>query len=147
MPDIEKREFSTFDVVKILSIRRERLREWMIKGFVVPTKKAEGVGTKAIFTLLDIYKVAVFFEFINHGINREQASNYVYNVSGLKNYKESELTNYFLYVGGELIKVASIHDLGQFVNNTLPKFADWKVGILINFKEIRNKVKIAIEFK
>ena len=66
MIKIENNEYSTFDVIKILSIKRERLREWMVREYITPTKKAEGLGTKAIFSVLDIYKVAVFQEFVNH---------------------------------------------------------------------------------
>jgi len=55
-----KSEFSTFDVMKILDIKRERLREWMIQGFVKPAVPASGAGSKAEFGLLDLYKIAVF---------------------------------------------------------------------------------------
>ena len=55
-------KFSTLDIVKALSIPRERLRDWMNNGFVVPTTRSEGQGTKAIFTRDDIYLVALFVD-------------------------------------------------------------------------------------
>ena len=52
--------FSTLDIVKALRIPRERLRDWMNNGFVVPTILSQGQGTKAVFTRGDIYLVALF---------------------------------------------------------------------------------------
>ena len=70
-------EFSTFDIVKALEIPRERLRDWMNRGFVIPTQKAQGQGTKAIFSREDVYAVALFQNLIQRGFKRKEASNIV----------------------------------------------------------------------
>jgi len=70
-------EFSTLDIVKALDIPRERLRDWMNKGFVKPTTPAEGQGTKAIFTRGDVYCVALFQRLLEVGFKREDASRQV----------------------------------------------------------------------
>ena len=73
------REYSTFDIVKGLGIPRERLREWMTRGFVSPSiAEADGAGTKALFSRFDLYLVATFRQLIDEeGLNlpRIKASN------------------------------------------------------------------------
>jgi hypothetical protein len=69
-----KNEFTTFDIMKALEIPRERLREWINRGFVKPHQSADGQGTKAIFTRSDVYAVALFKRFIEHGITRKAAA-------------------------------------------------------------------------
>jgi DNA-binding transcriptional MerR regulator len=68
------KEFSTFDIMKILSIPRERLRDWMNRGFIVPTKKAQGYGTKAVFSQEDVYKVGLFKKLLEMGFKRKKAA-------------------------------------------------------------------------
>jgi len=48
--------YTTFQIIKALKIPRERLKDWMEKGFVKPSlQQARGKGTKALFSLLDVY--------------------------------------------------------------------------------------------
>jgi hypothetical protein len=70
-------EFSTLDIVKALKIPRERLRDWMNRSFIDPSVPADGQGTKAIFSLQDVYGVALFQALINSGFNRETSSRFV----------------------------------------------------------------------
>jgi hypothetical protein len=70
-------EFSTLDIVKALKIPRERIRDWMNRGFVTATVSAEGQGTKAIFTRDDVYGVALFRRLVDYGFSREVAGNFV----------------------------------------------------------------------
>lgn len=72
-----KREFSTLDIVKALKIPRERLRDWMNRGFIKPVISAEGQGTKAVFDLEDAYSVALFQNFLDSGFSRTVAADYV----------------------------------------------------------------------
>ncbi|MEI7636315.1 MAG: MerR family transcriptional regulator [Syntrophus sp. (in: bacteria)] len=71
-----KREFSTLDIVKALGIPRERLRDWMNRGFIKPVISAEGQGTKALFDLEDAYCVALFKNLLDSGFNRTVAASY-----------------------------------------------------------------------
>ncbi len=51
----------------------------MQKGFITPTKKkAEGVGTKSLFTKSDVYKIELFQEMLRLGFKREEASMFLY---------------------------------------------------------------------
>jgi hypothetical protein len=69
-----RQEFSTLDIVKALDIPRERLREWMNRGFIEPSQPAEGQGTKAVFSRDAVYRVALFRELLNKGFTRKKAA-------------------------------------------------------------------------
>lgn len=73
----DKAKYSTLDIVKALGIPRERLRDWMSRGFIEPTLPARGQGTKSGFTLADVYGVALFGKLIQVGLKRDMASKVV----------------------------------------------------------------------
>ena len=75
-PEIED-IYSTIDISKALGIKRERMREWMIRGFVEPSLPSTGKGTIAIFTRKDVLCVALFQKLLGLGFNRETASEHV----------------------------------------------------------------------
>jgi len=87
-------EFSTLDIVKTLGIPRERLRDWINKGFVRPTVPAEGQGTKAMFTRGDVYGVKLFHILIQSGLRRENAA---FIVDSLRETKVLHLSKKILY--------------------------------------------------
>ncbi|MFW9824717.1 MAG: MerR family transcriptional regulator [Candidatus Thorarchaeota archaeon] len=92
-------KFSTLDIVKAFHIPRERLRDWMNNGFIVPTTKSEGQGTKAIFTRDDIYMVALFVDFLKKGFKRDNASDYISKVSkALKKNGSKNLAYIIIYL-------------------------------------------------
>lgn len=78
-------EFSTLDIVKSLEIPRERLRDWMNRDFVTPSTVANGQGTRAIFTLPDVYSVALFRSLINYGFSRAVAGDFVHQFMKIVN--------------------------------------------------------------
>ena len=80
--------YTTFQIIKALNIPRERLKDWMEKGFVKPSlQQARGKGTKALFSLLDVYSLAIFKHLIEEcHFSRDSASHlsslwldYIYN--------------------------------------------------------------------
>jgi hypothetical protein len=109
-----RNRFSTLDIVKALSIHRERLRDWMNNGFVVPTTRSEGQGTKAIFTRDDMYMVALFVDLLNKGFKRDKASDLIRKASEvLKNNGSKNLAYiiiYFLNDHNNTIFVEPIYD-------------------------------------
>ncbi len=72
-----REKFSTLDIVKALSIPRERLRDWINNGFIIPTISSQGQGTKAVFTRNDVYLVALFMDFLSKGFKRYNASSLI----------------------------------------------------------------------
>jgi len=67
-------KYSTLDIVKALDIPRERLRDWMVRGFIEPSLPALGKGTRAGFTRNDVYGIALFRKLVDSGFKRELAS-------------------------------------------------------------------------
>ena len=84
-----RNQFSTLDVVKFLGVPRERLRDWMNNGFVVPTISSKGQGTKAVFTRDDIYLVALFVDLLKKGFKRNRASEFIGKTSEILKKKGS----------------------------------------------------------
>ncbi len=78
--------YSTLDIVKALNIPRERLRDWMTRGFIKPSLPSTGKGTIAIFTKADIFGVALFGKLLEKGFKREMAAEYIEMVVGQKLY-------------------------------------------------------------
>lgn len=73
MVDLFNPKYTTTDVSK-LGIKRERLKEWMAKGFIEPSKKASGPGTKNLFTRLDLYQIKLFAYVVECGFSREDTA-------------------------------------------------------------------------
>jgi len=77
-----KNGYSTLDIVRALGIPRERLREWLSRGFITPgIQKASGAGTKALFGPEDLYRIMLFKELVESGISREMASKVLSSLS------------------------------------------------------------------
>jgi hypothetical protein len=75
-PEIEDL-YSTIDISKALNIPRERLRDWMVRGFIKPSLPSTSKGTIAIFVRNDVVCVALFMKLITKGFKREVAAEYV----------------------------------------------------------------------
>ena len=167
-----KREFSTLDIVKRLGIPRERLREWMNRNFIIPTKPSKKQGSKAIFTREDVYGIALFKDLIERGVKRETASHYV---NELIKYSAVKLKDFILfryqtqYGKQEILSMNFIHlqsgswqidlETGSHVplfgeSNVFPlnpcdtpldPNKDWDEIIIINFERLKRKADYALE--
>ena len=65
--------FTTFDIERILNIKRLRLQEWIEKGFIKPDTPAAGKGTKALFTREQLYHLKMATWLISSGLPRSRA--------------------------------------------------------------------------
>jgi len=72
-PEMEE-IYSTNDVCHILGIAREKLRAWMVDGFVTPSLPSTGKGTIAIFTKADLVLIKRFIGLLNRGFKRKAAA-------------------------------------------------------------------------
>jgi DNA-binding transcriptional MerR regulator len=74
-----EKTYSTLDIAKKLGIERERLRVWVDRGYIKPSiQKAEGQGTKSLFSHLDIYAIALFRHLVEKvRYPRDEASRFV----------------------------------------------------------------------
>jgi hypothetical protein len=98
-----KDELTTFHIINTLGIDRGRLREWMKEGFILPSiKKADGVGTKALFDRIDIVALVLFKQLIDeHMMARKEAA----TIASLF----SRTVHMFLDAAGEKILDAFLH--------------------------------------
>ncbi len=77
-----EKQYSTLDIVRILDIPRERLREWLNRGFIRPSiQEAKGPGTKALFSHEDLHRILLFKQLLENGLSRELASSAVDKLS------------------------------------------------------------------
>ena len=67
--------FTTWDIQKKLGIKQSRLKEWL--KYLPPSYKADGPGTKNLFSRTDLYKIFVFRELIDRGFSRQKAAELV----------------------------------------------------------------------
>ncbi|MFC1512106.1 MerR family transcriptional regulator [Candidatus Latescibacterota bacterium] len=74
-----KNEFSTLDVIKILGITRNRIREWLREGYVWPSiSESSGQGVKNVFSRWDLYAIELFKRLISTGMNRWEAHRFLH---------------------------------------------------------------------
>lgn len=68
-------QFTTFQIVKKLSINRNTLHQWLDRGLISPSiQKAAGQGTKNLFNLNDVYKIGLFQKLHAAGFTQRAAS-------------------------------------------------------------------------
>ena len=76
--------FSTFDVVKILDVKRDTLKNWMDGGFIKPYKKTSegrGPGERSLFSTFQLYLIRLFQVLLYHGLSRKQAAQLIESFS------------------------------------------------------------------
>ena len=70
---MKDKHITTFRIEKKLGVKRNRLKEWL-NYLPRPTiEKADGQGTKNIFSLLDVYIIVLFKYITERGFTREDA--------------------------------------------------------------------------
>lgn len=70
--------FSTFDVERILKIRRGRFKEWIDMGYIEPADiTVTSVGKKSLFNRQDLYIIKLFDRLLSDGFSREAAGAFV----------------------------------------------------------------------
>jgi hypothetical protein len=152
--------YSTLDIVKALNIPRERLRDWMNRGFIKPSLPSTRQGTIAIFTKADVFMVALFGKLLEMGFKREVASGYIESIvltrmegnldfiilkSVIQN-GEPEIIAYKAY--GKTPINLTISEKGDVICNfgPLPAFQanSWDDIHILNIENIRTEVEAAL---
>ena len=86
-----REQYSTLDICKSLGITRERIRDWMNRGFIKPSiQEAKGQGTKSLFSRNDVYLIMLFLTLIGNGINRKESSGIIQELSEDRNSNDFE---------------------------------------------------------
>ncbi|MGD0487916.1 MAG: hypothetical protein ABSB94_12065 [Syntrophorhabdales bacterium] len=96
-------KFSTFDVARVFNIDRTRLQTWLDKDFFKPDRKARGKGTKAVFTLKDLYRLRLFLYALDLFGSRDRAK-YFANIEFENVGPSEDEFKYYMYTldGGEV---------------------------------------------
>jgi hypothetical protein len=141
-------EFTTWDVIKRLGIHRERLREWLRLGFVsASAQRADGIGTKHLFTRWDLYMVALFQHLVLSGLSRKAAGGVLKRVNeDMEWWTRREKKDSIPFP--QLIVIQNIKDprpraqvsIGDSNTIELPKDADIDDLLVINFGKIKERV-------
>jgi|GEM_PF-1775268 len=155
-PEIED-IYSTIDISKALGIKRERMREWMIRGYVKPSLPSTGKGTIAIFTRNDVLCVALLQKLIGMGFKRDVASVHIRQLldSRLINVlsfivlvyteREGKPVVDFQLIADETLDINFDQDgnakIGPLTNVDSP---NWNGVHVINFLKLENEVDAAL---
>ena len=128
-----KTDFSTLDIVKGLKkLPRERFREWVNRDYVTPSIPAKGQGTKAVFTINDVYEVELFRTLVENGFHREGAGLFLKTFRAkLKSMKEvaSFEPTYILFrMVGEDITFVDILGAGAWKLDVQTGSIDWRAS-------------------
>lgn len=104
---IQKSEFSSFEVLRILGMKRECLRAWEKEGFVSPSVRASGQGTKGIYRSNDLFHIAVFKWLVGFGLRRSVAERFARDVvkSVDFSYAIERGESGFVWVGEDCLRV------------------------------------------
>ena len=69
-----RKEFSTFDIVKLTGINRNTFQSALAAGFIeMDIKRAEGKSERSLSSLDEVYRIATFFQMVRCGIPRKKA--------------------------------------------------------------------------
>ena len=81
-----RKYFTTFEICKAFDIKYEKLRQWIDRKDITPTIPSDGAGTKALFTIGDIYSILLFEDYV-FWLRRAQAKQIVNAYRGLSNFE------------------------------------------------------------
>ena len=140
-----REDFSTFDINKTLEIPRERLRDWMVRGFVEPSIQAEGAGTRAVFDRVDVYLVALFQELLEGGLSRSMAAIFIKQLRRNKQLRATLAdTDYIICkkIGAQKWEVALSKGkiAEKNIDESIKDDSGWKQVIIYNFTSLRKRV-------
>ena len=142
MESYEDPIYTSTNISKI-GIKRERLKEWMSQGYVKPSVKGEGPGTKHLFSKRDLYIIGIFKYLIDRGFARQEASNRideirnsVVDLSSLKAivfYKGKNDTDIYTEFHEDEVNIKLCFDTSKKLNY-------WKDVLVVNFQDIKDQI-------
>lgn len=131
--------FSTFDVLRILDIKRGRLVQWM-KGRYIPegTRVAWGSGSKTVFGINALYHIALFKLLVDMGLSRELSSEHANHVDwrAIRSYK-----NYYIIFNRGKEEIEKHH----FTKTKQLEYLDeYESALFVNLKKIVENVNLRV---
>ena len=128
--------YSTFDVMRMLEIKRGRFKNWIEEGFIVPCKQdvfPSGLK-RSYFTISGVYLVELFCTLISVGLSRHFAGHVVSACSDKIHHLDgSNMPKYIVIEVGVLdnTTISFTDDLNNIHNMVKKRFCH-----IINFKMI-----------
>lgn len=143
-PEIEDL-YSTLDIVKALDIPRERLRDWMIRGFIKPSLPSTGKGTIAVFTKADVFGVALFGKLLEKGFKREMAAEYIEMVVGQNLYRNLNFISFKSVIRDEKRVIDVDYQIGKSpLKIEIDDTEEWEDIHILNVKNLFKEVDAAL---
>jgi hypothetical protein len=91
--------FTSFEICKNLKISRPTLQDWIARGFIHPSTRASGRGTKNSFSRDNLYQIELFRILVSRGFNRSEIGKWVRDIPCGKFSKVALKDDLFLVVG------------------------------------------------
>jgi DNA-binding transcriptional MerR regulator len=140
--------FYASDVVKITNVKRTRLQQWLEKGWISPSvQQAEGAGTRNVYSLNDLYTIAIFKQVTEMGLPRKLVADFL-SKGVIDGTLEIEKAQFIMYVrdgeqtGAAIVKGYNIDFRYQL--KTLGLFGCDSI-FLINFHRIKNDIDARVK--
>jgi hypothetical protein len=71
-------EFLAADIERILEVKRNRLQQWLERGYIIPSiQVASGHGTRNVWSRNDLYTIALFKKITESGLSRKLVSDFL----------------------------------------------------------------------
>jgi DNA-binding transcriptional MerR regulator len=70
-------EFQSADQEKITGVKRNRLQVWIERGWIKPSQRATGYGSRNVFSRDDLYNIAIFKAIVEKGWSRSVAAEFI----------------------------------------------------------------------
>lgn len=108
--------YTTKDIIEKLGIPMQRLRMWLLNGFISPSIPSAGQGHKAYFSHTDFYAIDLFAKLLNKGFKRELAAKYVKSFQDTSTFDALQYASYLFFItekSGEDVTVSMRSVLGE----------------------------------
>jgi len=147
-------KFFAKDIEKITSVKRNRLQAWIEKGFVSPSiLEAEGHGTRNIWSIIDLYNIAVFKKLTESGLSRTLVAEFIALGAIAPDLMDFELADIDMIAYVKIGKKVEAHPVLGRILNLEKAFArishtgvdifpvsDFDFVFLLNFQKIKHGV-------
>jgi DNA-binding transcriptional MerR regulator len=71
------KQYKMKDITRVLKIKATALQQWIDRGYVAPSIKGSGPGTRNIWSLEDIFSLGIFKELLKSGFSRDEAADFI----------------------------------------------------------------------
>ena len=142
-----KLEFTTFDVVKILDIKRVKLKDWSDNGFLKPTRTTEDSrGVKLFFDLFEVCCLGVFKNIIADGVSRRLAFQMVESLRNSDHPRHEDRFKKnvaFVFLSKDRVEAYFFSNFGE-LDAVIENKGFTKVFVY-NFRSVRNSILMKID--